>query len=292
MTSGDLMSQLPIITDGAWGTELQARGLGVGDFPDAWNLTHPEQVQAVALAYVQAGSKIILTNTFGANRPRLAGHDMANEATALNRAGVQISKAAAAGKALVFASVGPSGRMLLSGDVTPEELRAGFDEQCQALAAAGADGLVIETMGDLEEARIAVAAARATGLKTVACMVFDAGRDKDRTMMGNTPEQVAESLREAGADIIGANCGQGIAGYIPVCRRLRAAAGAPVWIKANAGLPVMVEGKVTYRTSPEEFVSHFPALLEAGAGFVGGCCGTNPAFIKALTAHLAGGKAG
>jgi len=261
MTSGDLMSQLPIITDGAWGTELQARGLGVGDFPDAWNLTHPEQVQAVALAYVQAGSKIILTNSFGANRPRLAGHDMANEATALNRAGVQISKAAAAGKALVFASVGPSGRMLLSGDVTPEELRAGFDEQCQALAAAGADGLVIETMGDLEEARIAVAAARATGLKTVACMVFDAGRDKDRTMMGSTPEQVAESLREAGADIIGANCGQGIAGYVPVCRRLRAAAGAPVWIKANAGLPVMVDGKVTYRTSPEEFVSHFPALL-------------------------------
>lgn len=292
MTSGELLSQLPIITDGAWGTELQARGLGVGDFPDAWNLTHPEKVREVALAYVQAGSRIILTNTFGANRPRLAGHDMAKEAVALNRAGVEISKAAAAGKALVFASVGPSGKMLLSGDITPEELRAGFDEQCQALAAAGADGLVIETMGDLEEARIAVAAARATGLKTVACMVFDAGRDKDRTMMGSTPEQVAESLREAGADIIGANCGQGIAGYVPVCRRLHAAAGAPVWIKANAGLPVMVDGKVTYRTSPEEFVSHLPALLEAGAGFVGGCCGTNPAFIKALTAHLAGGKVG
>ncbi len=292
MTSGELLSQLPVITDGAWGTELQARGLGVGDFPDAWNLTHPEKVREVALAYVQAGSQIILTNTFGANRPRLAGHDMAKEAVALNRAGVEISKAAAAGKALVFASVGPSGKMLLSGDITPEELRAGFDEQCQALAAAGADGLVIETMGDLEEARIAVAAARATGLKTVACMVFDAGRDKDRTMMGSTPEQVAESLREAGADIIGANCGQGIVGYVPVCRRLHAAAGAPVWIKANAGLPVMVDGKVTYRTSPEEFVSHFPALLEAGAGFVGGCCGTNPAFIKALTAYLAVGKVG
>jgi methionine synthase I (cobalamin-dependent) len=292
MTTSDWTTQLPVITDGAWGTELQARGLGVGDFPDAWNLTHPEKVREVALAYVQAGSKIILTNTFGANRPRLAGHDMAKEAVALNRAGVQISREAAAGRALVYASVGPSGKMLLSGDITPEELRTGFDEQCQALAAAGADGLVIETMGDLEEARIAVAAARATGLKTVACMVFDAGRDKDRTMMGNTPEQVAESLREAGADIIGANCGQGIAGYIPVCRRLRAAAGAPVWIKANAGLPVMVEGKVTYRTSPEEFASHFQALLDAGAGFVGGCCGTNPAFIRALTAHLAGGKAG
>ncbi len=142
-------------------------------------------------------------------------------------------------------------------------------------------------MSDLVEAKLALAAAKATGLPVVACMVFDAGRDKDRTMMGATPEQVARELTEAGADVIGANCGVGIERYVPVARRLKSATDRPVWIKANAGLPVLEDGRVVYHTAAEDFASHVPELLAAGVSFIGGCCGTNPSFIRAVCAKLA-----
>lgn len=270
-----------ILTDGAWGTQLQARGLGPDELPDFWNLSHPDRVEEVARAYVEAGSEIILTNTFRANRLVVAERDPAADIAALNRAGVEISRRAAQGKARVFASMGPSGKLLLTGAVTEDQLRAAFAEQAQALAEAGADGIVIETMSDLAEAAIAVAAAKATGLTVVACMVFDSGKNKDRTMMGATPEQAAEALAAAGADVIGANCGSGIAGYVPICRRLRAATRLPVWIKPNAGLPELTGGQVVYRTTPEEFARHIPDLVEAGASYIGGCCGTTPEFIRA-----------
>jgi len=282
----ELLAAAPVVTDGAWGTQLQARGLGIGEFPDLWNLTHPEQVAAVARAYVQAGSRVILTNTFGANRVRLAETGQAAQAAEINRAGVQISKQAAGGRAAVFASIGPSGKLLMTGEVTAEELTAAFTEQAEALARAGADALVIETMSDLDEAKLALAAARATGLAVVACMVFDSGKDRDRTMMGQTPEQVAAALSAAGADVIGANCGQGIAGFVPICRRLRAATDRPLWLKPNAGLPQLVDGRATYTTTPEEFAAHVPALVSAGANFIGGCCGTGPAFIAAIAHSL------
>jgi len=281
-----LIAQGPVVTDGAWGTQLQARGLAPGECPDAWNLSHPDRVEAVARAYVDAGSQIILTNTFRSNRITLADHGLAERAQELSRAGAEISSRSAAGRACVFASIGPSGKMLVTGEVTEEELRAAFSEQARALAAGGADGIVVETMSDPAEARIAVAAARETGLPVAATMVFDSGKDKDRTMMGTTPEQAARQLSEAGADVIGANCGQGIAGYVPLARRLRAVTDLPIWIKANAGLPVLVGGKTTWRTSPEEFASQVPALLEAGAGFIGGCCGTGPDFIFAVRRAL------
>lgn len=284
----ELLRNGPVVTDGAWGTQLQARGLGVGDFPDSWNLTHPKKVAEVAQAYVNAGSRVILTNTFGANRIRLAENGLADQADAINRAGVEISRSAAkpAG-AFVFASIGPTGKLLMTGDVSPEEMLAVFQEQAVALAGAGADALVVETMSDPEEAKIAVQAAKSTGLPVVACMVFDSGKDKDRTMMGNTPEQVAQLMTEAGADVIGANCGQGIAGFVTICQRLRAATDRPIWIKGNAGLPQMVDGKTTYKETPETFSSHAPALLAAGASFLGGCCGTSPDFIAALKQRIA-----
>jgi len=282
----ELTAQGPIVTDGAWGTELQARGLGSGDFPDAWNLTHPERVEEVARAYVAAGSQIILTNTFGANRLRLGGHAMADRVTEMNRAGVEISWRAAGGWARVFASVGPSGKLLMTGETTEDELSAVFAEQASALAQAGADAIVVETMADLAEARLAVAAVRATGLPVVACMVFDSGKDKDRTMMGATPEQVAEALTTAGADVIGANCGQGIAGFAAIGKRLRAATDRPIWLKPNAGLPQFVDGRAIYATTPEQFVAHVPELIKAGASFIGGCCGSSPAFIQAIVRGL------
>ena len=277
-----LLSDGPVLTDGAWGTELQRRGLASGNVPDAWNLTHPDRVEAVARAYVEAGSQVILTNTFGANRPRLAEAGLSEKVADINRSGVEISRRAAGDRAKVFASIGPSGKMLIVGEVTGDELRAAFEEQAQGLAAGGADALVVETMADLEEAKIAVMAARSTGLPVVACMVFDSGHDKDKTMMGVTPEQAAQGLTAAGADVIGSNCGQGIAGFVNICRRLRAATDKPIWIKANAGLPELVDGRAVYRATPDEFASHVPALLAAGANFVGGCCGTNPDFIRAL----------
>lgn len=281
-----LLAAGPVVTDGAWGTELQARGLPAGEIPDVWNLTHPERVAEVARAYVAAGSRVILTNTFGANRLRLAGHGLAERAAEIARRGVALSKQAAGPRARVFASLGPSGRMLLTGETTAAELTDAFTEQAQALAEGGADALVVETMSDLEEAKLALAAAKTTGLPVVVCMVFDSGRDKDRTLMGATPEQVARELTATGADVIGANCGVGIERYVPVCRRLRAATDRPIWIKPNAGLPVVENARVVYRTTPEEFARHVPELVAAGASFIGGCCGTTPDFIRAVCARL------
>ncbi len=276
----ELIARGPVLTDGAWGTELQRRGLAAEELPDAWNLNRPGEVEQVARAYVEAGSQVILTNTFRSNRIAVGERHTPREVANLNAAGVAISRRAAEGKALVFASIGPSGKLLLTGDVTEAQLSEAFSEQAQALADGGADALVIETMSDLGEARLAVAAAKATGLAVVACMVFDSGKQRDRTMMGATPEQAAEALAEAGADVVGANCGNGIAGYVPVCERL-SHAGLPVWIKPNAGLPEMVEGRVVFRSSPEEFASHIQGLIQAGAAFIGGCCGTNPDYLRA-----------
>jgi methionine synthase I (cobalamin-dependent) len=281
-----LLAAGPVVTDGAWGTQLQARGLPVGSCPDLWNLEQPERVEEVARAYVEAGSQVILTNTFGANRFMLERHGAADRVVAINRAGAEISRRAAGSKAAVFASIGPSGVVLMMGQVQPEALEEAFTEQAAALADAGADALVIETMSDPAEARLAVAAAHGTGLPVVACMVFDSGKDHDRTMMGTTPEQAAEVLLEAGADLIGSNCGQGVAGFVPICRRLAAAGGRPVWIKANAGLPQMRDGKTVYTQTPEEFADYVPPLVKAGAGFLGGCCGTSPEFIAAVASRI------
>lgn len=282
-----LLAEGTVLLDGAWGTQMQARGLAPGECPDLWNLTAPDKVREVARAYVDAGSRVILTNTFGASRLALAGHNAADQAPAINEAGARLSKEAAGDQALVFGSIGPSGKMVMMGETSVEELEDVFAEQAQALAAGGAAGLVIETMADLDEARAALSAAKKTGLPVVACMVFDSGKDKDRTMMGVTPEQAAQVLTEAGADVIGSNCGQGIQGFVNICRRLRAATDRPIWIKANAGLPEMEGGQVVYRTTPEEFAAVVPDVIAAGARFVGGCCGTRPDFIAAVKARLA-----
>ncbi len=285
-TIKNLLNERPIIIDGAWGTELQKQGLKPGESPEALNLEHPEIVEAVAASYVSAGSRIIITNTFGGTRFTLERHGLADQVTEVNQAGAQISKRAAGDKALVFASVGPTGKMLMMGDVTEEELLAAFSEQAQALLAGGADGLVIETMSDLEEAKIALKACKSTGLPVVASMVYDAGADLDRTMMGVTVEQAATELTEAGADVIGSNCGQGIEGFVKLCATMKKHTDLPIWIKGNAGLPEMVDGKALYKTTPAEFSSFAQPLLDAGADFIGGCCGTSPEFIRTLRIFL------
>lgn len=279
-----LSSSGAVLTDGAWGTELQARGLEPGECPDHWNLTHPDRVEEVARSYVEAGSQVILTNTFRANRLALQPHGLAERVREINMRGVEISRRAAGVKARVFASLGPSGKMLVMGEISEDELLATFAEQAQALAEAGADVLLFETFSDLEEARICVQAGRATGLPVIVSMAFDSGENLDRTMMGTTPEQAAAELTAAGADVIGANCGQGIESYAALCRRLHASTSLPIWIKPNAGLPEVSESGTRYQSAPEAFAQHAPALLAAGASFMGGCCGTTPAFVSALAA--------
>jgi 5-methyltetrahydrofolate--homocysteine methyltransferase len=300
-TIAKLISAGPTATDGAIGTQLQQRGLPIGACPDAWNLSEAKKVEDVARCYVAAGSRVILTNTFGANRFVLARHGLAERVAEVNRAGVEIARRAAGDcpdfpvgengtvpfdAPRVFASVGPSGLMLMMGQVSAEDLKAAFAEQVQAIAAAGADGIAIETMSDVAEAALATAAAHATGLPVVACMTFDSGAKRDRTMMGVTPEQAAEQLTAAGADAIGSNCGHGIADMVEICRRLHAATDRPIWTKANAGLPEMVDGRTVYRQTPTEFAAYAPQLIEAGAKFIGGCCGTTPEFIKAVAEQL------
>lgn len=282
----ELVAARPIITDGAWGTQLQAKGLEVGACPDAWNLSCPDKVEEVARAYVDAGSQVILTNTFGANRFTLVRHDLAGKVAQINRAGVEISRRAAGGRAKVFASVGPSGVMLMMGQVKPEELEAAFAEQTAAIAEGGADAIVLETFSDPAELLLAIAAAKRTGLPVVACMSFDSGKNKDRTMMGTTPEQAAKQATEAGADCIGTNCGQGVEGFVAIAQRLAAATDRPIWIKANAGLPEVINGQTVYGQTAEGFANVVPRLIEAGATFVGGCCGTSPAFIAAIAKKL------
>jgi methionine synthase I (cobalamin-dependent) len=270
----------PLITDGAWGTELQARGLPIGANPDTWNLTHPEKVEEVARAYAEAGSQIILTNTFRANA--VAMKDLSeSELDQINRAAVAISRRAA-GQARVFASIGPTGKMLVSGEVSRESASAAFAAQARSLAEAGADALLIETMSDIEEARLAVAAARLAGLPVIASFAFDSGKNKDRTMMGATPEAVAAAMVESGADAVGANCGVGVELAVGICERLHAACDLPIWIKPNAGLPAVEGSTLRYATTAEFFASHYSALCEAGASFLGGCCGSTPDFIRAL----------
>jgi methionine synthase I (cobalamin-dependent) len=268
-----------LISDGAWGTELQARGLPPGAVPDAWNLSNPAAVESVARAYADAGSQVILTNTFRANAIAMEG-----DLDAINRAGVEISKRAAAGRALVFASIGPTGQMMLYG----QQATDAFAAQAASLAAAGADALLIETISDVDEARLAVAAAKVADLPVIASFAFDSGKNKDRTMMGATPEDVAAAMVEAGADAVGANCGVGIEFAAAICARLRAACDLPLWIKPNAGLPTMQGDSIHYDVTPGFFAGHYAALRDAGASFLGGCCGSNPDFIRALVAARCG----
>lgn len=287
-TINKLLENRPVVSDGAWGTELQKQGLRPGESPEALNLEKPEIVEAVAASYVGAGSQVIITNTFGGNRFTLESHGLADKVAEVNRAGAEISKRAAGAQALVFASVGPTGKMLMMGDVSEEELFDTFSEQVQALVDGGADGLVIETMSDLEEAKIALKACKASGLPVVASMVYDAGADFDRTMMGVPVDQATQELTAAGADAVGSNCGQGIEGFVKLCAKMKANTDLPIWIKGNAGLPEMVDGKTVYKTTPETFVSYAQPLLDAGADFIGGCCGTSPEFIRLLSRTLKG----
>jgi len=282
-TIQDLLTNRPVILDGAWGTQMQAKGLPDGACPDEWNLSSPEKVEEVAREYVEAGSQIIITNTFSATRICLEQSGLADKVREINMAGVQISKRAAGAKALVFASLGPTGKSLFMGEVAPELIAQSYQEQADAQAAAGADGLVVETMMDLKEAELAVAAAKSTGLPVVACMTFGRGKNKDHTMMGVTVEEAVKSFGNLGVDVVGSNCGQGLEGMLSTCKVLKEQTDLPIWIKSNAGIPRYEAGETVYGTTAEQFVELAGPVVDAGADFIGGCCGTSPAYIELLS---------
>jgi 5-methyltetrahydrofolate--homocysteine methyltransferase len=279
-----LKSRGYLLSDGAWGTELAKMGLTPGEVPERWNIDHPDRVEKVARAYVRAGADIILTNTFGANSIKLARVGLASQAAMLNRRGIEISKRAAGDKALVFASVGPTGEMMAPlGDKKESDFIECFAEQISACAGGGADGIVIETMADAGEVLAAITAARQVcRLPVVASMTFDRTAKGYATMMGVTPEKAAAVLGAADADLLGANCGAGIDSMIEVAKAIRKATRRPLWVKPNAGLPQLVDGKTVFRETPEAMAAKVEALLEAGANVIGGCCGTTPEHIRRI----------
>ena len=278
-----------LLADGAWGTEFFKRGLMQGSPPDEWNLTHPEIVGEITREYLDAGADIVLTNTFGANRWRLEPHGLADRLKEINASAAKIAREAAGGRAVVAGDIGPSARILALGETNAEELFSVFREQAQALGEAGVDWIVVESMTDVEEMALAVrAAVEATHLPVVASMTYNRTPKGYRTMMGNTPETCVKMATEAGAELIGANCGSGIEDYVPLAPILRGLTALPLWVKANAGIPQIVGGKVAYPLSPEDYASFVPALLDAGVDVIGGCCGTDPRFIREVGRKIGG----
>jgi 5-methyltetrahydrofolate--homocysteine methyltransferase len=278
-----------LIADGAWGTEFVKRGLAAGESPERWNLERPADVEDVAARYVEAGADIVLTNTFGGSPLKLAKSGLDDQFEEINRLGVELSRRAANEKARVFASMGPSGEFMAPlGTVSEDEMRGQFARQAEVLAAAGADGIVIETMTDLNEALAALAAVReSAGVPVAVSMTFDAGPKGYATMMGIRPSMAAERLEAAGANIVGANCGSGIEEMIEVVRLMHGATSLALWAKPNAGRPELVDGRTVYRQTPEDMVKHLPALVEAGARIIGGCCGSTPDHVRLLSAERA-----
>jgi len=276
-----------LISDGAWGTMLQQQGFQPGECLERWNMDKREAVLAVAAAYIAAGADMIETNSFGGSRFKLAFYGLDKRVAELNEAAAAISREAAGSDRHVLGSIGPTGKLLLTREVTEADLYEAFREQAVALEKGGADACCIETFTDLAEARCAIRAAKDhTELEIICTFTFDkTPKGEYRTIMGVSPAQMARAVVEAGAKIIGANCGSGMARMVEIVREIRAVdRETPILIHANAGLPVMEGERVTYPETPETTASFFPDLLKAGANIIGGCCGTTPAHIAALVA--------
>jgi len=281
----DRLTNGPLLADGAMGTMLHAHGIGFDQCFDELNLTNTVAVAEVHRGYIEAGAQVILTNTFGSNRYKLSKHGLGDKVVEINKAGVELAKHAVAASfkdVLVAGDVGPLGvRIAPYGRVQLDEARLAFSEQIQALAQAGVDLVVIETMSDLYEIREAIHAARATtDLPIVASLTFT--RD-DRTLLGDSPSRVAHTLKGAGADVIGVNCSGGPAQLLRILRLMRQAVpDGRFWVKPNAGWPEQVGGRIMYPADPEYFSDYAVAFCQAGANIVGGCCGTTPGHIAAM----------
>jgi 5-methyltetrahydrofolate--homocysteine methyltransferase len=261
------------------------RGLPPGQPPEWFALDQPGTIEEVARLYLEAGADLVTTDTFGGTSFRLKLHGLDGERERVNRQAVEAVKRAVDGRALVSASVGPSGQLLEPyGELSPDAVEEAFAEQIRALASAGADVLCIETMGDLTEATRAVKAAKAVapGVPVMATMTFERTPRGYFTVMGVSVERAVAGLELAGADVVGSNCGTGIEDMIEVARAMIRATRLPLLIQPNAGLPESREGQVVYNQTPETMAARIPELLDLGVAIVGGCCGTTPEHIRAI----------
>jgi 5-methyltetrahydrofolate--homocysteine methyltransferase len=286
----ELLPELPpLCTDGAWGTQLQKLGAKPGEVVEVWNVDAPDKVVQVAKGYVDAGAHIILTNTFTSSRPMLAKRNMAERAAELCKAGAQISKHAAAGRAYVFGSIGPCGKMVMMGEIPVEEVEESAAEQAAALVEGGADAIVIETQSDLVEAEATLKGClRACTVPVGVTFTFDSGANSDRTMMGVRIPETYALAKANGASFVGANCGTGIETFVNIAQEFaKCGSELPIWVKGNAGKPEMDEdGNVVFRASPQTYVDAVDALLAANVRFIGGCCGSTPDHIRAIREKL------
>ena len=277
-----------LLSDGAWGTMLQAQGLTGGEVPELWNATHPEAVKSIAHAYGAVGCDLVLTNTFGGSRAKLAKAGLGDRVAELNEKGARLSIEGAP-SAVIAASIGPTGEFMEPvGDMTAEQMEAIFAEQFQAIFKGGVRSLCIETQSSLEEAACAIRAAKKldSSADVICTMTFNATPAGYKTMMGVSIEQAANGLSEAGADILGANCGNGMAQMLTIAAEFKKHTSKPILIHANAGLPQLVDGKTVFKETPADMAKQVKQLVAAGATIIGGCCGTTPQHIAAIKAAL------
>ncbi|HXK58982.1 MAG TPA: homocysteine S-methyltransferase family protein [Acidobacteriota bacterium] len=273
-----------LVADGAFGTQLQQRGLPSGHCPEEFNVSHPDLVQAIYSDYYSAGADFVSTASFGGNRPRLASHGMGDRVREFSQKAAELARAVCPEGRYVAGSIGPTGELLEPfGLFSEREAYDVFAEQAIALADGGVDFILVETMMAAQEARIAVRAAKdATRLPVAATMSFEGKNDQFRTSWGVSVEEAAQCLAEAGADIVGSNCGLGFDQMISIVKQMRSATTLPILAQANAGLPQWIDGRTVYAETPETMAPKIQAMLEAGANIIGGCCGTTPAHIAKI----------
>lgn len=280
-----LKSRSLLFCDGAWGTMLQSRGLKPGESAELWNRYEREKVLEIAQSYIDLGVDMIETNSFRGNRITLADFRKDNDAVELNRLAAEISREAAGDKCLVLGSVGPTGKILMMGDVSKQEMYDAFSEQVQALEKGGADAICVETMTALDEAGLAVkAAVENTGLEVICTFTFAKTMGGEyKTVMGVSPAQMADKMINAGATVVGTNCGNGMEAMISIVNEFKDYdRNVPLLVQANAGIPKIENGLTVFPETPDEMAKFVPDLINAGATIIGGCCGTTPEHILAI----------